>query len=128
MTNLKKLLVAIPLFAHATLFAGEKSESLEKIINDDLTPGFACSFGTFKVKVKSHSTEGDLAELQGSGLLINSGWLHHDVGANPAITYRFPKGVDLPEGMVLSAFCNGLGDHEAANITYYVAQNKPVKK
>lgn len=85
---------------------GNLSFSLEKIINDKRSSPFACGFGHFEVEiVPSKYKEHKYFKLSGSGILINSGWLHSNIGSNPDIIYAVPQSSPIKDKTSLSAYC-----------------------
>lgn len=82
------------------------SFSLHDIIDERKTIPFACQFGTFVVQmVESKNQEYKFYKLQGKGVLINSGYLHFEVGTHPQIIYATKKDSAIQEGSVLTAHC-----------------------
>lgn len=82
------------------------SYSLATIINPNKSPPFACSFGTYTVEmVDSKYTDHKYFKVQGRGMLINSGYIHTNVGSHPDIIYAAPKDSAITNGATLSGFC-----------------------
>ena len=130
-----KLAVSIVALFPSLFFAAEKSNidnklidlpyssySLQGIVDATHNPPFACSFGRYTAHVKSRENARIAVILTGKGVLMNSGWLNKNVGANPAITYLFPADAGIQDGTVVSAFCNDVGKPAEANITYYILE------
>lgn len=86
---------------------GEASYSLKDIVDEKSTP-FACIFGHFTVEmVDSKYKDHKYYKLAGSGLLINSGYLHTKISTNPLVVYAVSKDSPLSNGDTLSVQCIG---------------------
>lgn len=98
----------------------DTSYSLAGIVDDDASKPFACMLGNFKVKVVGKRGSRVVTVMEGAGFLMNSGYLHTSVASNPEITYRFPEGAKVEDGMRLSLYCNEDGEPGKADISYFV--------
>jgi hypothetical protein len=89
----------------------EGSYSLKNLMYETPAP-FACTFGRFTVEmVDSKYKDHKYFKLRGSGMLINSGYLHTNIAANPDVIYAVPKDSPLKNGAHLSVHCiTGMGE------------------
>ena len=112
--------------APKSLALPEISHALTGVVDDDHSMPFACSFGTYEVQNAKETARGIEATLKGHGMLVNSGYVHHPVGANGAIVYRFATDAAIQNGTKLSVVCNdSLPDEDVAPVRYFVPHRKP---
>jgi hypothetical protein len=125
---MKKLIILTTIFSAATLFANENTK-VDTTSTDlsKLTAGsapFACKVGKFKVINFSRTGEFKKFSLEGKGLLINSNYLHTEVGSNTKIVYMVPSSdTYIESGKYLSVVCDkslSTGDHGPLAIDFYV--------
>lgn len=87
------------------LDSATKSWRLDGIVDGNAST-FACMFGQFKANVVNTESQQTTLTFSGNGVLVNSGWLHVGVNANPSITYSVSGKAAPSNGSDVAVFCN----------------------
>jgi hypothetical protein len=78
------------------------SFTLEGIVDGEFSEPFACTIGHSVVEIIKIKNGLKYFILHGSGILINSGYIHKNVAENPDIIWTVPESSSIDNGSVLS--------------------------
>jgi hypothetical protein len=107
---------------HSFLSVTENSYTLSGIVDNEKSAPFACMVGDFTVHIIKLENDKKYFNFEGSGILINSGWIHKWVNANPEIVFAVPENSELEDGDKVSLFVNSNVENEdgSAPLDHYV--------